>query len=96
MDSQKIENLLNLSLSLPESTLSEISELSAGFDQQTKSWELIFKYHGNIEQYASNLIQIETLLAGYGIVLLPENLISYFSSLPEVEYIEKSKTLYFS
>lgn len=96
MDSQKIENLLNLSLSVPETALAEMSELSAGYDVQSKTWELVFKYHGNVEHYLSDRIQIETLLAGYGIVILPEALISYFASLPEIEYIEKSKTLYFA
>ena len=54
------------------------------------------KYNGSLQPLSGDLIQVEELIAGYAIVTLPEFLIESFAELPEVEYIEKPKRLYFS
>lgn len=95
MDSQKIENLLNLSLSVSAEEREESPLLREGFDILNNTWEIIVKYQGDIEQYESDLIQIEPLIAGYAIVTLPDALLEDFVALPEIEYVEKPKPFYF-
>lgn len=95
MDSQKIENLLNLSLSVNVEEREQSALLREGFDLLNKTWEIIIKYQGDIEQYETDLIQIEPLIAGYAIVTLPDALLEEFVALPEIEYVEKPKPFYF-
>ncbi len=96
MTSQKLENLLNLALATEESERMESMQLNVGFLKDSRKWELIVKYNGNIGRFRSDLIQIEELIAGYAIVTLPESLIQTFTELNEVEYVEKPKRLYFA
>ncbi len=93
---QKLENILNLALETDEAEREKSMQLNVGYFREEKTWELIVKYSGDIGRFASELIRIEELLAGYAIVTLPESLIDAFSRLEEVEYIEKPKRLYFS
>ncbi len=95
MDSQKIENLLNLSLSVDVAEREESPLLREGFDILSNSWEIIIKYQGDIERYETDLIKIEPLIAGYAIVTLPDALLEDFVALPEIEYVEKPKPFYF-
>ncbi len=95
MDSQKIENLLNLSLSVSEEEREESPLLREGFDLFNNTWEIIIKYQGDIERYETDLIRIEPLIAGYAIVTLPDALLEDFVALPEIEYVEKPKPFYF-
>lgn len=96
MENQKLENLLNLSLSVSEAEREKSSQLSTGFLTDSRKWELIVKYNGDLSRLQSELIQVEELIAGYAIVTLPENLIDVFAALDEVEYVEKPKRLYFA
>lgn len=96
MASQKLENLLNLALSVGEEEREKSAQLNTGYSEETGRWELIVKYNGSLERYRNELIQIEELIAGYAIVTLPENLIMAFTELDEVEYVEKPKRLYAS
>ena len=96
MASQKLENLLNLALMAGESERLASMQLNVGFSEESRKWELIVKYNGDIGRLNSEVIQIEELIAGYAIVTIPENLIQAFAQLDEVEYVEKPKRLYFS
>lgn len=95
MDNQKIETVFQLALDTPELEREKSGILNVGYETNTKQWELIVKYHGNISQLASENILVEELIAGYAIVTIPENYISSFLALEEVEYVEKPKRLYF-
>ena len=48
MNDQKAENLLNLALSVPEEERSRTEELDVGYDRDTRTWELIVKYSGDL------------------------------------------------
>lgn len=96
MISQKLENLLNLALSIEESERQKSAQLNVGYSEATDTWELIVKYNGDIGRLSGSVIQVEELIAGYAIVTIPENLIDTFAQLDEVEYVEKPKRLYFS
>lgn len=94
--SQKIENMLRLSLSLEENQRERAAELEVGFDQSTNTWELIVKYNGNLLRYEQEGIKVELLIAGYAIVTIRENLIRDFVEKQEVEYVEMPKRLFYS
>ena len=48
MKDQKAENLLNLALSVPEEERKQTGELDVGYDRETRTWELIVKYSGDL------------------------------------------------
>lgn len=93
MNSQKQENLLSLAMESTEEERVKSEILNVGIDNETKRWEVIVKYHGNLEKIANDEIQVEILIAGYAIVTLPAFLLEALAELEEVEYIEKPKSL---
>ena len=96
MNSQKLENILNLSLDSSMEEREKSRTLNVGFDREDKTWELIVKFHGDISRLESEGIKVEILLAGYAIVTIPENLIPALTALDEIEYVEKPKDLLYS
>ncbi len=96
MDSQKIENILNLALDITDEERRKSLGLDTGFDETNNLWEIIVKYNGDLLRLNSPVIMVEELIAGYAIVTLPKNLIASFAELEEVEYVEMPKRLYFS
>ena len=93
MNSQKQENLLSLAMESTEEERIKSQILDVGIDNQEKRWEVIVKYHGNLEKIANDEIQVEILIAGYAIVTLPAFLLEALAELEEVEYMEKPKSL---
>ena len=65
MSNQKLENLLNLALEIEEEQRNKSDQMGVGFSKENRTWELIVKYNGNIEQLQSNVIRVEPLIAGY-------------------------------
>lgn len=92
-NSQKRENLLNLALDSTEEEREKSGILNVGVDEVTNRWEVIVKYHGDLQRIANEEIDVEILLAGYAIVTLPEEFLEALAALEEVEYIEKPKSL---
>ncbi len=95
MPNAKLENLLNLALSATTAEKEKSQILGTGFTPATKTWELIVKYHGQLERLESEVIHIELLSNGYAIATVREDFIEAFANLDEVEYVEKPKRLYF-
>lgn len=96
MPSQKLENLLNLALEATPEEREKSQILSTGYQPETRTWELIVKYHGALERLESAVIHIEPLINDYAIVTIREDFIDAFSQLDEVEYVEKPKRFFFS
>lgn len=96
MDSQKLENILNLALDSAQEEREKTLDLDTGYNEEDNRWELIVKYNGDLSRLDSTVIRIEELIAGYAIVTIPQNLIDSFVELEEIEYVEKPKRLYFS
>lgn len=96
MNSQKLENLLNLALDSSMEEREKSLGLDTAYDAADDRWELIVKYNGNLKRLDGSVIGIEELIAGYAIVTIPQNLIESFVELEEVEYVEMPKRLYFS
>ena len=96
MNSQKLENLLNLALDASVEEREKSLNLDTGYDEESERWELIVKYNGDLKRLEGTVIDIEELIAGYAIVTVPRSLIKSFVELEEVEYVEMPKRLYFS
>ncbi|MCM1569599.1 MAG: S8 family serine peptidase [Roseburia sp.] len=94
--SQKFENLLNLALETPEAVRERTEDLNIGFDTESRSWELIVKYNGNLDGLAAVGITVEYLIAGYAILTVPEQLVELLGELPEIEYVEKPKRYFYT
>lgn len=92
---QKLENLLQLALQTPEETRARTGDLNVGFDEETRTWELIIKYHGNLEGLEDAGILFEPLIAGYGILTVPEPLVEAVAELEQIEYVEKPKRYFY-
>lgn len=96
MINQKIENLLNLSIDTPEVQRMKSLNLNVGFQQETRTWELIVKYNGSLNKLKETGILVEELIGGYAILTVPEDMVEGLATLQEIEYIEKPKRLFFS
>lgn len=95
---QKLENSLNIAVELNPEEREESESLQVGFDEESQTWKLIVQYSGDIRR-------IETLFEGakvselfhqFAIVTIPERYLEALATLPEIEYIEKPKPLYFN
>lgn len=93
MVSQKLEDILNLSLESSQEERQRSGVLGVGFDQEQQTWELIIKYSGSLEGLRAQGIFAEELLAGYAVVNVPQRLIGALAAAPEVEYVEMPKNL---
>lgn len=106
MDSQKIENQLNLAIEASAEERRKSMDLNVGFDSTTQSWQVIVKFYGEetklreilteaFPQEASD-IEIFDLTGKYAILVIPEVLVEAVAGLPEIEYMEKPKRLFFA
>lgn len=93
---EKLENVLNLALEVPEAERERSLDLNVGFDPEERTWDLIVRYTGDIKRLASESVRITELLAGYAIVTMPEAFIEEFSRQPEIQFVEKPKSLTFA
>ena len=96
MDSQKNENLLNLALNTPAIQREQSLELNVGYDIEEKTWEVIVKYHGSLQELAERRIVVEELIAGYAIMTVPESEMTVLAMTEQIDYVEKPKRLFFT
>lgn len=93
--SQKIENLLNLALDATPEERRKSRELDVGYAGETNEWELIIKYSGSLDRVRETAVSVTELLNGYAVVIAGEDQIETLAGLPEVDFIEKPKSLFF-
>ena len=106
MDNQKIENQLNLAIEATPQERFKSMDLNVGFNRETTTWEVIVKFYGTEEElrtvferaFANEAsgIKIIDLSSKYMILEVPENLVERVAALPEIEYMEKPKRLFFA
>ena len=73
---QKIENLLNVSLSATRKELENSESLSTGFNWRDDTWEIIVKYSGTLENIRKKYnVYIRELLYNYAIIVTDKNTI---------------------
>lgn len=95
MDEAKSDNILNVSLYVPENERENIPELNSGYSSENNSWQLIVKYHGNIDSLTQYGARITYLYAGYAVVDISEENIDILYNLPQIEYIEKPENMFY-
>lgn len=98
MANQKAENLLNLALGTPLNERIQSGNLNVGYSERDNTWEFIVKYNGSLSAISEEFPQViaEELIAGYGILTVPERLVEPVLSRREIEYVEIPKKLYFA
>ncbi|MDD5936266.1 MAG: S8 family serine peptidase [Clostridiales bacterium] len=96
MDSQKIENPLNLALDVSATERERSVDLNFGFDDETNLWELIVRFNTGLERAASEIgFSYVELLANYAIIRIEQSKIERLASYTEIEFIEKPRRLSF-
>lgn len=96
MDSQKLENLLNVALQTEKTERNFENDIDVGFNPLENTWELIVKYNGDLTFVESLGGTVEELILGYAIIVIPEESIPELVQRPEIEYVEKPKRLFYS
>ena len=92
MESEKLEDILQLSLSSTKEQRERSDVLNVGVLDGGTVRELIVKYSGSLDRLREQGIEAEELLAGYAVVRLPEEKIGTLTDFWEVEYVEMPKT----
>ena len=93
--SQKIENILNLALEATPEERARSAELDVGYEAGERAWDLIIKYSSGLDVVREISESVTELLNNYAVVRIREDRIEALASLPEVEFVEKPKSLYF-
>lgn len=106
INSEKIENLLNLALQATPDEREKSRELEVGFDAANQTWQVIVRFVDgtkgieqllldNLGEAADEIGYIE-LSGDYAILEIPEREIEAVARIPQVVYMEKPKRLFFS
>ena len=92
--SEKVENLLNVSMNVSDEQRSQNRQLSAGFDSEDKTWEIVVKYSGGQEDLETFFGHPFVFLYNqYAISRGTKAQIDRLATNPNVEWVEKPKTL---
>ncbi len=94
MDSQKIENVLNLAIEASQVEREKSLDLNVGFDEDEKKWEVIIKYTSDLTDLKKEY-DVSELLSEYAIVKVREDDLPTMANRVEVEYLEKPKRLFY-
>ena len=95
MENQKAEALLNLAADATTEELKKAEELSVGYDEGEGIWEIIIKYSGTLEETKKLAETVVELQGGFAVVTVKKTNLEALLNLPEIEYAEKPKSLYF-
>lgn len=95
MESQKIDNTLNLALALTPEERQKSTDLNVGYNKAERSWEVIVKFSGSPDFLSPLGITATELSGGFAILNVPQSLIPSLSEYPEIEFIEQPKRLFF-
>ncbi len=97
---QKIGNSLQLSMEATEEERERSLNLDVGYDQNTKSWEVIIKYSGEtiekiVNKAENENVSVIKLFNEYAIVRATKQAIEDLAGNLHVEYVEGPKSLFF-
>lgn len=93
--SQKVENLLNLALDATEEERMRSLELEVGFNPIDREWDLIIKYSGTLDAVRELASGVTELSNEYAVITVRESLVNSLAVIPQIEFIEKPKRLFF-
>lgn len=95
MTTQKFENLLNLALDSTGQEREKSLELNVGYEPADQEWELIVKYSGSLDQLRETAVSVTELQNEYAVITIKESRLPLLAQLPQIEYVEKPKRLFF-
>lgn len=95
MTTQKFENLLNLALDSTGQEREKSLELNVGYEPADQEWELIVKYSGSLDQLREIAVSVTELQNEYAVITIKESRLPLLAHLPQIEYVEKPKRLFF-
>lgn len=93
VESQKLENILNLALNATEEERENSLNLNVGYNPIEREWDLIVKYSGSLDAVRELSVSVVELLNEYAIIRIAENRIPALTQIPQVEYVEKPMRL---
>lgn len=93
MNNEKMDTILNLSLDADESQRMQSDILSAGYNAETGTWEVIVKYHGETSFFLQRSQNADILLNGYAIIRATREQLEELAGLEQVEYMELPRGL---
>lgn len=95
---EKIDSSLNLALQIPEEDRMQSGYLQYGYNAQTRRWQIIVKYIGDIKPFEDIFqdTQVVELLNQFAIITTREEYIAAIAAMPEIAFVEKPKRLYFN
>ncbi len=96
MNNPKADNQLNVALDATQEERDQSMELNVGYDPANTEWDLIIKYSGDMEQLQPYVVGITELLNQYAVVRILQSQIETLTRLPQIEYVEKPKRLFFA
>jgi subtilisin family serine protease len=84
-------------LSREDELIFENSDLLAGLDPESETWEVIVKYHGDVSAVAAAIVaQVEILSENYAIITLEQDKIPSLELFTEIEHVEIPKYIRFA
>lgn len=95
MQSQNVDNVLNLALDATQEERIKSLNLNVGYNAEEKEWEVIIKYSGSLAAVREFAPGVTELRSEYAIVRVKERDVQRLSEVPQIEYIEKPKRLFF-
>lgn len=95
MRDQKMDNLLNLALSVTPQEREKSRNLNAGYTSMENRWQVVVKYSGPQEGLMGENIEVSPLLGGYAVVTMPEEELAAYARRPQIAFMEMPKELYF-
>lgn len=96
VNNQKIDNELNLALSSTDEERVKTENLNVGYDNVSKTWQLIVRYSGTLNSIRKLGVDAQELLNGYAILNVPQELVDIVAASNEILYVEKPKRLSFA
>lgn len=96
MNNPKADAQLNQALNATEEERDKSLELNEGYNSVDQEWDLIIKHSGQADALRPYIIGITELLNGYAVVRIHQSRIEEFTNLPQIEYVEKPKRLFFA
>lgn len=95
MSNEKMDSTLNVSLEAEQNQRIKSDILSSGYDEESNTWEVIVKYHGDIEKISGMVQETDILINDYAIVRATKGQLEELALWEQIEYLELPKGLQF-
>lgn len=93
---EKFDAGLSLAVQLTEQSAAQMEDLSYGYNEQTRRWQVIVKYIDDIQSVVKSYPDtgVTELLNQYAILSVREEDLEGIAALPEILFMEKPKRLF--